>query len=302
MAATWGGGVMTSYTHANCTICGKHHYCMPLHGDKGGPLCCLLCAGTWNAEHGRKRRLGRIVVRALAAFFAGGGQRRDVHKLELSAIGLEFGVSDMVDPLGCLSSSDTADADIELTSELLKDVLRLRHPDHHPLERQPLAQNVTQQLLKLQPFVFQAVKPEPKAERSREPADVTDKKNAHGRMINSRNAFPCKDCTNEVPLYYCTACRAEWDKRQRIEWEKEAAKRRAWYARRAAERKRARPPTTCATCQRKFKGKRTDARFCSNACRQSAHRSDQQTKRRSVGDPQGAAGEHPTHQESRVIA
>jgi hypothetical protein len=181
---------MTSYTHADCTICGKHHYCMPLHGDKGGPLCCLLCAGTWNAEHGRKRRLGRIVVRALAAFFAGGGQRRDVHKLELSAIGLEFGVSDMVDPLGCLSSSDTADADIELTSELLKDVLRLTHPDHHPLERQPLAQNVTQQLLKLQPFVFQAVKPEPKAERSREPADVTDKKNAHGRMINSRKRLP----------------------------------------------------------------------------------------------------------------
>ena len=31
--------------HSNCTKCGKHDYCMPLHGERGGPLCCLLCGG-----------------------------------------------------------------------------------------------------------------------------------------------------------------------------------------------------------------------------------------------------------------
>jgi hypothetical protein len=34
-----------------------------------------------------------------------------------------------------------------------------------------------------------------------------------------------------------------------------------------------RPVTRCATCQAKFKPTRTDARYCSPACRQQAHRS-----------------------------
>ena len=62
-----------------------------------------------------------------------------------------------------------------------------------------------------------------------------------------------------VPLFYCTACRTEWDKRQEAERKKEAAKRRAWYARRKERRAPLAPPTSCATCGTQFKGKRKDA-------------------------------------------
>ena len=61
------------------------------------------------------------------------------------------------------------DADIELTSELLADALRLTHPDCHPPERQELAHRVTQGLLALQPFVFPASKP-----KLKKPAKPTD--------------------------------------------------------------------------------------------------------------------------------
>ena len=51
-----------------CEGCGQHSFLLPLHGGKGGPLRCPLCVGKWNAEHGRKRRTGRIVIRAIKAF------------------------------------------------------------------------------------------------------------------------------------------------------------------------------------------------------------------------------------------
>jgi hypothetical protein len=60
--------------HGNCAICGKHEYLSPLHGDKGSPFCCILCAGNWHGKHGRHRRLGRIVIRAIAAYINGGGK------------------------------------------------------------------------------------------------------------------------------------------------------------------------------------------------------------------------------------
>jgi len=40
---------------------------MALHGKNGGPMCCLLRSGKWHAEHGRRRHLGRIVIRAMMA-------------------------------------------------------------------------------------------------------------------------------------------------------------------------------------------------------------------------------------------
>jgi hypothetical protein len=60
--------------HGNCAICGKHDYLRPLHDDNGGPLCCILCAGNWHGKHGRRRRLGRIVIRAMAAYLDGRGK------------------------------------------------------------------------------------------------------------------------------------------------------------------------------------------------------------------------------------
>ena len=148
-----------------CPGCGERTFLMPLHGDKGGPLCCPLCVGQWNAEHGRRRRTGRIVIRAMMAFFDAGGRSKDIDKLKESA---QFGdglfglsVAELSDPLGYMSGIARMDgADVELlTSELLADVLRLTHPDHHPPEREDLARRVTQQLLALQPFVFPAPKP-----------------------------------------------------------------------------------------------------------------------------------------------
>jgi hypothetical protein len=35
-----------------CTKCGEHGYTMPLHGERGGPQFCFMCAGAWHAEHG----------------------------------------------------------------------------------------------------------------------------------------------------------------------------------------------------------------------------------------------------------
>jgi len=59
---------------------------LPLHGGKGGPLWCPLCVGKWNGEHGRRRRHGRIVIRAIKAFLDAGGRFHDVDKLAASAL------------------------------------------------------------------------------------------------------------------------------------------------------------------------------------------------------------------------
>lgn len=44
-----------NYAHARCTVCGKHEYVTPLHGDNGGPLCCIplqnmVAAAGWAAS------------------------------------------------------------------------------------------------------------------------------------------------------------------------------------------------------------------------------------------------------------
>jgi hypothetical protein len=43
---------MTS--HDYCAICQKHDLVVPIHDDKGSPSGCLICAGKWHAEHGRR--------------------------------------------------------------------------------------------------------------------------------------------------------------------------------------------------------------------------------------------------------
>jgi hypothetical protein len=56
------------------------------HGEQGGPSVCPVCAGKWHAEHGRKRRAGRVVIRAIKAFEEAGGQWTDVDKLKMSTL------------------------------------------------------------------------------------------------------------------------------------------------------------------------------------------------------------------------
>jgi hypothetical protein len=227
-----------AFTHAYCAICNTHAYCAPLHGDGGGPLCCLTCVGKWHAEHGRRRRAGRVVIRAIKAFLDAGGKSADVEKLKTSATMSDFmGVdlssvlgADIVDQLGYMDGSAKLDGAGDLTSELLADSLRLTHPDCHPPERQELAHRVTQGLLALQPFCFPAPKPKPSEPASAKPKARSEKADPPDSEKQSR--YPCGDCADAIPYHYCNACRAEWEKRERAKSERQRAKQRAAYARR----------------------------------------------------------------------
>jgi hypothetical protein len=88
------------FSQGRCAICDKHDVLTPLHGDDGGPGCCLLCRGKWHAEHGRRRKLGRIAIRAMKAFIDGGGRYEDFDKLKTAAISSDW--LDL-DPLGYLA-------------------------------------------------------------------------------------------------------------------------------------------------------------------------------------------------------
>jgi hypothetical protein len=254
-----------------CQGCSTSTFLMPLHGEKGGPLRCPLCVGKWNAEHGRKRRLGRIVIRAIAAFMDAGGSKADLCKLQLSATGISldfFGQS--LDPLGYLADSASTNKGeiIELTSELLADAIKLAHPDCHPPERQDLAHRTTQGLLALQPFVFPAPKPKPSLWERYGSSTTADTE----MPVKKAPDYPCADCKSATPYFYCNACRAEWEKRQRQEQERENAKQRKRYAARRARRWRSKACESCGATFNARKHKRKDARFCSDSCRQRAHR------------------------------
>ena len=254
---------------AHCSKCGELTYITPLHGDKGGPLFCPLCAGAWHAEHTKRRKWGRIIVKAMKAYEREGGSFSDFNTLKLAAMGIDV----------LHLEADTLGLDVgDITTELLDDAIQLTHPDRHPPERHDLAERVTQDLLELRPFVFPAPKPEaiPKPSADRDAflkgVDDTFEKLLRGMKVGT---YPCKLCVNQVPYYYCTACRAEWDKRQQKEREQANAKQRKWYARRQHIRRLSRPPTTCGVCSGKVEAKRKDATYCSAACRQRAHRQRQ---------------------------
>jgi hypothetical protein len=265
-----------SFAQAECAICHKQDYCRPLHDDKGGPLCCLVCIGKWHGEHGRKRRLGRIVIRAIAAYMNGGGSWSDISQLQVSALMRNGGIfSDFgLDPLGYLAeTANTSGENIELTSELLADAIKIAHPDLHPPERRDLAHRVSQGLLALQPFTFPAHKPTTKP-ISKQPASTGSARKSKLSNDGKSKPYPCKECAATVPYYYCTECKTEWESRNQKERDQENAKQRNWYAKRKLNRERCKPPTICAnvTCGMKFRGKREDARFCSDTCRQRAYR------------------------------
>lgn len=248
---------------ASCTSCGAATYVTPLHGDRGGPLMCPLCAGAWHAEHGRRRKWGRIVVKAIQAYMAAGGGWHDIDKLRLVASGLSLPGYDHGDTIG----ADVGD----ITTELLSDILQLTHPDRHPPDRRELAKRVTQDLLALKPFVFP--KPhQPTVQPALQARDGSSRAadRALDEALRRLASYPCYDCANAIPYDYCAECRAEWEKRRRAEREKNNAKQRARYARR--KRSHGQPPKICIGCDAELKSRRSDAKYCSAVCRQRAHR------------------------------
>jgi hypothetical protein len=248
-----------SGAHGYCAKCEKHDYLLPLHGERGGPRCCLLRIGKWDAEHIPRQRARRNLIRAMTAYAAACGSvySADFDKIRLATGG--FGRDD-----------DAADEFKDLTRELLTAPLALTHPDRHPPERLTEALRVTQELTALQPFVFPAPAPAPppkKRKRTREPEPIDDL-----RKLTSMTDYPCVICDDTVPGYYCDACRAEYEKRTKQEDERRTAQQRAQYARGRKRVLAKRAPAVCPMCLKGFARKRGDARYCSDRCRQQAHR------------------------------
>jgi hypothetical protein len=233
-----------------------------LHGNRGGPLCCLICFGKWDAEHAPRRRARRVLIKALKAYEAAGGNTwgDEFDKLKLAAS-------------GWWSGNDTAAVDFrDLTTELLTATLALTHPDKHPLERKAEANRVTQELVALKPFVFPAPEPESTPKPRSKRADVDNDPSGRLRELPRLREYPCEDCCDTIPLYYCDVCKAEYDNRGQRDFERRTTKQRAKYARRRDRVLACRPPTICSVCLKEFRTKRSDARFCSDRCRQQAHR------------------------------
>ena len=170
----------------------------------------------------------------------------------------------------------------ELYQDVLEDAVRLTHPDKHPPERTELATRVTQELLKLRPFL----KPRPKPVSSvihapaTSPTGRTDapprndsvnaarERNEEAlRKLREMPKYPCDSCRHTAPMYYCNLCREKWEDIRRKESEHMNKMQRL----RRLRCKLARPATVCLGCGNKFKG-RKDAKHCSAACRVKAFR------------------------------
>ncbi|MCZ6604845.1 MAG: hypothetical protein O7A03_06835 [Alphaproteobacteria bacterium] len=251
---------------ARCTKCGEHTYLRPLHDAKGGPLLCPICAGKWHAKHNHTRKWERIIVKAMKHYQRAGGRWSDFDRMKLSVAAADLGFT------LAGSEANTIGTEIgDITTELLTDAISLTHPDRHPPEREELARRVTQELVDLKPFAFPAPKPEPAT--APPPRNGKDKGHSADTIEPLHKPdYPCELCIDEVFYNYCTACRADWEKRLAAKQERERERRRRWYANRRQRQIASRLPTKCAVCGEKFKAKRKDARYCSNVCRQQAHR------------------------------
>jgi len=262
---------------ASCLKCGQETYCTPLHDDKGGPLMCPVCIGKWNAEHTRRRKWGRIIIKAMKMYAKEGGRYQDFDKLKWASMGAQdlLGIDLREMTLG-YGSEDLFGIEVgDITTELLADTVALTHPDKHPAERKETARRVTSELLLLKPFVFPAPKPEPV-----KPATATRDAYSKPRRetLNTRNKepqYPCELCADHIPYYYCDPCKAKhregWQKMR----DKENAKQRKQYAKRREAEVHYRwlaNPAICEICGEQFKGKRKDAKHCGAACRQRAYR------------------------------
>jgi hypothetical protein len=54
----------------------------------------------WHGKHGRRRNAGRIVIKAIKAYFEASGHSRDIEKLGLAASGWDFGLDMRMITLG----------------------------------------------------------------------------------------------------------------------------------------------------------------------------------------------------------
>ena len=253
-----------------CTECGKRRYLMPLHGDKGGPLMCPICIGAWNAEHTKRRKWGRIVIKAMGMYLNEGGRWNDLDRLKMAVGGYGWAASALApDYLNCDLAADVPD----ITSDLLDDILQLVHPDRHPEVRGDLAKRVTQDLLLLKPFVFPAPKPEP------EPSGTYSKQTPVEPEAPWKKPYPCEICADVDTNYYCSDCKAEQAKRIERNKAREEEARKAQNARNRSRYNGRRgawletlPVPECESCGEEFIPKRLDAKYCSPACRQRAYR------------------------------
>jgi hypothetical protein len=256
-------------TMGKCPKCSRHGFIMPLHGAHGGPMLCLQCGMEWHAKHTRRRKFGRVVVKAMNLYLENGGRFTDLDKFKESLALARLGFKD---PIVSAFAADEIGTDVgDITSELLADVLQLTHPDKHPPERQELAKRVTQELLALKPFVFPAPKPKP-APAYTPPRDDSFKSRREPPKEPSQPAYPCKVCADTVLYYYCAPCKAEYEKRQEAKREAQRAKQREQYRRRQERKRWRRPKKPCEVCGSPVEAKRRDAKHCSPACRQRAHR------------------------------
>jgi hypothetical protein len=252
---------------ANCTQCGSQTFVEPLHGERGGPPYCPICAGAWHAEHGRKRRVARTLIKVMLAYDKAGGKLYDKEFDELKIAACDSGVA-----VYDADARAAADEFRDLTTELLTATLALTHPDKHPPELKAEANRVTQELLALKPFVFPApALPAPAPKKPKPDSDELDLSS----LKNFRQTYPCEACRDAVTFDYCDTCRAEYEKREREESEKRTKKQRAEYKLRRKLALAEREQRKCATCGMKFRVSRTDARYCSNPCRLRAHRKKQ---------------------------
>jgi hypothetical protein len=195
---------MSHYSHSNCAECGKHDYVAPLHGERGGPLMCLLCSGKWLGKYSKIRKARRVLIEAMQAYSSVGGRLDgdDFERTKLEASGVFGGRSPI---------EDFAD----LTTELLRATVALTQPDRHP-DRREEANRVTQQLLALAPFVFPEEKPEPRKSEPKKPAaDACSTPMQREPDKPSAQPYPCEDCRDTVPLYYCQTCKKRDGKRMR---------------------------------------------------------------------------------------
>lgn len=266
-ASVWHVGTCPQCERPNQTV-------GPLHGEQGGPMFCLRCGMEWHGKHGRKRKLGRVVGKAMRLFSDAGGSKMDIDKLWLAALGLH----QLLGERDVFGLDRTIGQDIgDITLELLRDTLRLTHPDHHPPELRELATRVTAELRALEPYLFAAPKPEPKPEpTSSKPQPGRPERAVDPLPPTSKPLYPCERCEGAYSFYYCATCRAELERRRDAGRDRERQKQRAWYrARKERERASRRAwgkNPRCATCNKTFEPRRTDAKYCSPACRQRAHR------------------------------
>lgn len=222
-----------------CSRCGKFTVLVPLHLERGGPLLCLSC-----------------------------GQR--LH--EAARREAEWKAADAARMRGLFVPLDYAGPD-ELDRELLIDTLALTHPDRHPPERATAAHRVTAALTALLPHTKpKAPPPTPPENAPPKPTGIQvtpleDLEEALPPFL--RSTFPCPDCKELLPYYYCDTCRGLWEQKQRYEREPVNA-----AARRRRARRRALKAGTCTICGKEFRGKRRDAATCSDACRQKAYRAE----------------------------